>query len=154
MNAAAAGRFRVNHPSTSKGQSCAMIRRALVALSLAIAFAAPPAAFAEGKGKQAKQPYLQLETVAASVMRPNGRHGVLTVEVGLDASDPALRDRLDLYQPMLRSAYVSALQPYALGIVPGAAPNADYIELTLQKETDRVLGRTGARVLLGSILIN
>ncbi len=131
-----------------------MFHRKALTVLFALAVGASPAAHAEGKGKQAKQPYLQLQTIAASVNRPGGRHGVLTVEVGLDASDPALRDRLDLYQPMLRSAYVAAIQPYALGIVPGAPPNADYLAATLQHETDRVLGRSGARLLLGSILIN
>ena len=129
-----------------------MSRCALAALLLALALTSPVAA--EGKGKQAKQPYLQMPTVAMSVMRAGGRHGVLTVEVGLDASDPALRDKLDLYQPMLRSAYVAALQPYALGLSPGAPPNADYIAMSLQHETDRILGRQGARLLVGSILIN
>ena len=131
-----------------------MFQRAIPILLIVLAFAAPPSVQAEGKGKQAKQPYLQLDTIAASVVKPNGRHGVLTVEVGLDASDPGLRDRLELYQPMLRSAYVSALQPYALGIAPGAPPNADYIASVLQRETDRVLGQHGARLLVGSILIN
>ncbi len=144
----------VNHLSTLNTQSWVMFRRPLSCMLIALALTASPAAHAEGKGKQAKQPYLQLDTIAASVMRPSGRHGVLTVEVGLDASDPKLRDRLELYQPMLRSAYVSAIQPYALGIPPGAPPNADYIASVLQRETDRVLGQSGARVLVGSILIN
>ncbi len=68
--------------------------------------------------------------------------------------DPGLRSRIELYQPLLSSAFVSALQPYALGLSPGQPPNADYISLTLQRETDRVLRRKGARLLLGSILLN
>jgi hypothetical protein len=144
----------VNHLSTSNTQTWIMFPRRTQLVALALALSLPAAVHAEDKGKQAKQPYLQLDTIAASVVRPNGRHGVLTVEVGLDAGDPALRDKLELYQPMLRSAYVSALQPYALGISPGAPPNADYIAAVLQRETDRVLGRRGARLLVGSILIN
>jgi len=65
-----------------------------------------------------------------------------------------LRDKVDLYVPLLRSAFVSVLQPYALSLSPGAPPNADYIAMTLQRETDRVLGRRGARLLIGSILVN
>ena len=130
-----------------------MPRRALALLFVAFVLASAASA-AEGKGKQAKQPYLQLPTIAMSITRPSGRHGVLTVEVGLDTADPALRDKLELYQPLLRSAYVAALQPYALGLSPGAPPNADYIAMSLQHETDRVLGRRDARLLVGSILIN
>ncbi len=128
------------------------MRGALICSLLVLALAAPSLAAAEEK--KAKQSYLQLPTLAATVNQPGGRRGVMTVEVGLDAPDAALRDRLDLYQPILRSAYVSVLQPYALGLTPGSPPNADYIAMTLQRETDRVLGRRGARLLLGTILVN
>jgi hypothetical protein len=134
------------------------VRRRLILFALAAAALLPaPATMAqegEGGGKKKKQPYLQLKTVAVSIVRASGRRGVLTVEVGLDVSDPGLRDQVDLYLPRLYSAYVTALQPYALGLQPGQPPNADFIALTLQRETDRTLGRRGARLLLGSILLN
>ena len=126
----------------------------LALLSMVAPIGASWGAHAEGHSKKAKPTYLPLETLSATVRNFNGHRGVLTVEVGLDAPDPALRDRLELYQPLLRSAFVSALQPYALSLSPGAPPNADYISLTLQRETDRVLGGRGAKLLLGSILIN
>jgi hypothetical protein len=128
------------------------MRRLLTCAVLIAALAGPHAA--AGAEKKAKEPYVQLQTLAVSTLRDDGRRGVLTVEVGLDAPDAGLRDRIDLYTPLLRSAYISALQPYGLGLAPGALPSADFIEITLQRETDRVLGRRGARVLLGSILIN
>ena len=56
--------------------------------------------------------------------------------------------------PRLNAAYVAALQPYALGLSPGQPPNADYVSMVLQRATDQVLGRRGAKVLLGSILAN
>ncbi len=112
---------------------------------VALALCGPPAVHAEGDAKKAKTPYIQLETVAVSTMRATGHRGVLTVEVGIDATDAALRNRVDLVQPLLRSAYVSALQTYALGITPGGPPNADYIAMSLQRETDKVLGHKGAR---------
>ncbi len=130
--------------------------RAVVTACLALALAAPAVARAgEGEGgKKQKPSYQELSTLSATVNRPGGRRGVLTVEVGVDAPDPALRDRVELSQPLLRDAYVSALQPYALGLAPGSPPSADYIAMTLQRETDRVLGRRGARVLLGTVLVN
>ncbi len=133
------------------------MRRRLISLALLAALALPGASLSSAalaEEKKAKQPYLQLETLAASVNKGGGRHGVITVEVGIDAREAGLRDKLDLYVPLLRSAYVSVLQPYALGLPPGAPPNADYIAMALQRETDRVLGRKGARLLLGSILVN
>ncbi len=130
-------------------------RRCLLLLVLAALSAAAPLAARAGEGGgKAKDPYVRLQAVAVSTIHTSGRHGVMTVEVGIDAKDPGLRNKVDLYTPILRSAYVSALQPYALGLPPGSPPNADYISMTLQRETDRVLGRPGARLLLGSILIN
>ena len=143
-----------NTPSTELFHNERM-SRVLICTLCALAMAAPFAAHAEGGGdKKTKQPYIQLQTVAVSVIRPAGRRGVLTVEVGVDAPDPALRDKVDLYVPLLRSAFVSVLQPYALSLSPGSPPNADYIAMSLQRETDRVLGRRGARLLIGSILVN
>ncbi len=129
-----------------------MLRPVLIACFV-LAAAAPLAAHAEG-GKKAQPPYLQLKTLAATVNKSGGRRGVLTVELGLDTPDPVLRDKVELVQPILRDAYVTALQPYALSLGPSQPPNADYIALSLQRETDRVLGRRGAKLLLGSILIN
>jgi hypothetical protein len=131
-----------------------MRRRPILWSLLCLTLCAPSLGFAEDKGKKAKTPYLELQTVAVSIMRPTGQRGIMTVEVGLEAPQAALRDRLDLYLPLLHSAYVSALQPYAYGLAPGALPSADYIGYALQRETDRVLGQSGARVLLGSILVN
>jgi hypothetical protein len=129
------------------------MRRLLTCLIVAQAVLSCGAARAETIAS-GKQSYVQLQTLALSTVRATGRRGVLTVEVGVDARDPALRDKVDLYTPLLRSAYISALQPYGLGLPPDRLPSADYISLTLQRETDRVLGRRGAKVLLGSILVN
>ena len=124
----------------------------ILALAVGLALCAP-ASVRAGEAKKAKSPYIQLETLAAGSVRINGRRGVLTVEVGLYAENAAVRDKIDLYIPVLRSAYVSALQPYALSVPPGSPPSPDYIGMTLQRETDKVLGR-GAKVLLGTILMN
>ena len=130
------------------------MRRRLILTVLALALAAPAAVRAEGHDKKAKQSYMQIDSLAVSVLRASGRRGVLTVEVGIDEQNPALRDKLDLYVPPLRSAFIAALQPYALGLAPGAPPSADYIAMTLQRETDKVLGRRGAKLLIGSVLVN
>ena len=132
-----------------------MHRRLFLAVLATCSLAGPLSVRAEEEGgAKTKQPYLSLPAVAVSVLRPDHRRGVLTVEVGVDVRDPRLRDRIELYQPLLNSAYVSALQPYGVGLGPGELPNADYISLTFQRETDRVLGRKGAKLLLGSILMH
>ncbi len=132
-----------------------MRRRLLIAALAATTLLAPALGLAqEGGGPKAKPPYLPLKSVTVSISRGDGRHGVLTVEVGVDIPNPALRDKAELYTPLLGSAFVSALQPYALGLSPGQPPSADYISMVLQRATDQVLGRRGAKLLLGSILLN
>ena len=88
-------------------------------------------------------------------MLASGRRGGLTVETGVDVpGNGALRARAEASQPRLQAAYLLVLQAYASGLGPGAAPDADYIARSLQRETDKVLGQPGARLLLGTILAN
>lgn len=98
--------------------------------------------------------YIQFQTLTATVFRSDGRRGVLTVEAGVDVSDAGLRARVDISQPRLRAAYAQLLRTYAGGLAPGSPPDADYLARALQAQTDQVLGRPGARLLIGTILIN
>jgi hypothetical protein len=137
-------------------------RRKLCALFLALpaAAAAPLAALAAPDPSQNQRKkgggvsYIAFPTLTATIFRADGQRGVLTVEAGVDIADPTLRARANLSVPRLRAAYVQMLQTYAAGLAPGAPPDADYIARSLQAQTDRVLGRRGAKLLLGSILIN
>lgn len=92
--------------------------------------------------------------VSGTSNKPGGRRGVMTVECGVDVPDASLRARAEASLPRLRAAYVQAVQIYAAGLSPGALPNTDFLSLTLQRQTDQVLGRPGAKVLLGAVLIN
>jgi hypothetical protein len=56
--------------------------------------------------------------------------------------------------PLLRDAYLRWLTVYAASLAPMAAPNPDAIEAELQRETDHVLGRPGARFILGTVMVN
>ncbi|MDR3510284.1 MAG: hypothetical protein P4L73_01500 [Caulobacteraceae bacterium] len=136
-----------------------LARRKLCALILALPVTAGPAAgFAEAASEPKKKgggiSYIQFQTLTATIFRATGQRGVLTVEAGIDVPDPALRARASLSVPRLRAAYIQVLESYAGGLPPGAPPDADYISRALQAQTDRVLGRPGAGLLLGSMLIN
>ena len=109
---------------------------------------------AEERKKGGGETFIQLQTLTATVIRADGRRGVMTVEAGVDVPDDALRDRADQSTPRLRAAYAQVLQIYASGLPGGAVPNADYLARELQRHTDVVLGRPGARLLLGTILVN
>ena len=135
-----------------------MHRRALLA-AFALAALAPLSAHASGgekadKKKGGGETYLQIEPVSATTSPTGGRRGILTVETGVDIPDAALRDYAEKNLPRLRAAYVQVVQIYAGGLPPRTPPSPDFLSIELQRETDRVLGRKGARLLLGAILIN
>jgi hypothetical protein len=131
-----------------------MRRRTLLALA-ACAAALPAAARAgEEPKKAADDSYVQINTLTAYTVRSNGRRGVMSVDCGLDIPDAGLRERANLVLPRLRAAYVQTVQIYAGGLPPGLPPNPDFLARNLQRDTDEVLGRKGARVLIGAVLVN
>lgn len=129
-----------------------MKRHALLALfALAVAL---PATAADEKKKAGGETYIQINTLTGATNKGGGRRGVLTVECGLDIQDKALRERANLSLPRLRAAYVQMIQTYAAGLTPGAPPSVDFIGQALQRQTDTILGRPGAHMLMGAILVN
>lgn len=134
------------------------LRRAVLPLLLVgslmggLAVAAPPAAPERRKGGGVS--FTPFPTLTATVAKPGGRRGVLAVEAGIDAPDAAVRARAALMEPVLRDAYVQFLTHYAASLAPQQLPDAEVIGAGLQQATDRVLGRKGAVLLMGSILIN
>jgi hypothetical protein len=129
-----------------------MDRRLFLGLA---ALAIPAAALAsEEKKKSGGGSYVPMQTLLGTTIRSSGGRGVLSVDCGLDVPDPALRTRAEQSVPRLRAAYVQTIQAYAAGLASGALPAADYIAQQLQRQTDAILGRPGARVLLGAIIVN
>ena len=130
-----------------------MNRRGLIVAALLLA--APGIGLAAEQRKKGGGPsFIELTTLTATVTRANGTRGVMTVEVGVDVPDGGLHARAAQSVPLLQAAYAEVLRIYAAGLPPGAPPNADYLELSLQRQTDQTLGRPGARLLLGTILVN
>jgi hypothetical protein len=132
-----------------------MRRRTFLALAASVA-ALPAAARAgeEPKTPAGGETYVQVNTLTAYTIRANGRRGVMTVDCGLDVPDAALRARANLALPRLRAAYVRTVQVYAGGLPPGMPPSPDFLARNLQRATDEILGRKGARVLMGAVLVN
>jgi hypothetical protein len=135
------------------------IRLSSVVLAAVLAgapLAAPTAAFAGHGGEEKKAPptYFALDPINAVVLRRDGRRGVMTVETGIEAKDPKLMERAQASTPRLRAAFAQVLMVYAAGLRGGAPPDMDYVSRELQKACDQVLGKTGAKVLLGSALLS
>ncbi len=124
-------------------------RRALLA-GLAAAAAWPAAAAAEEK-KGGGESYMRLPTLTATLVRGGGR-SVCTAEAGVDTPDPVLRARVALLKPRLQDAYNTVLAGFAASLSPGEPPNLEVLTARLQAATDRVVGRPGARFLIGTVL--
>jgi len=130
-----------------------MMRRLLVSL-LALAVVAPSAKAADDKKTPSASTYVAFKALTGAVKKPNGRRGVMSVECGLDVPDAGLRARAEASQPRLRAAYLQTVLAYASGLPYGAPPNTDFLARTMQRQTDQILGKPGARLLLGSVLIH
>src|SRR5688572_18868538 len=128
-----------------------MDRRRLLALAGLAALLPASALAAEDKKKSGGGSYVPMQTLLGTTIRASGGRGVLSVDCGLDVPDPALRARAEQSAPRLRAAYGQTIRAYAAGLASGALPSADYIAAQLQRQTDVILGRAGARVLLGAI---
>jgi len=134
-----------------------MDRRALIGLAaLGSALAAAEAAKASGKSSGGGAPanaYIPLPTATATILRRDGRRGVMTVEVGVDVVDEALRTRADQSRPRLSAAYNEVVRLAGERILPGAPPDVEWLSRALQAATDRVLGKAGAKLLLGTVMV-
>jgi flagellar basal body-associated protein FliL len=97
--------------------------------------------------------YLRLSTITANVIRPGGRRGVMTVETGIDTADAALRTRVAQSAPRLRAAYAAVVQQAAAALLPGAPPDVERLVAQLQAATNATMGRAGARLLIGTVMV-
>jgi hypothetical protein len=108
----------------------------------------------EEKKKGGGKGYTQFPMISVFTQANATHHGTLSIDMGLYTDDPKLQAQIKAYMPRLQDAYLSRLQTYANGLNPRSLADPDYISLQLQQATDRVLGRGGVKVLLGSILLN
>ena len=130
-----------------------MDRRHLIGLTLSgLAWASAAQASPEKSGG-GKGGYLSLPTATATVLRRDGRRGVMTVETGLDIADGALMERARLSQPRLSAAYNEVVRIAAERLLPDAPPNVEWLVVALQHATDAILGRPGAKLLLGTVMV-
>jgi hypothetical protein len=135
-----------------------MRRRDLIAiLALAVPGFAPDLAGAaedKKKKKSGGEDYLPIDAITGTTNKGGGRRGVLSVDCGLQIEDPKLRDYADKSMPRLRAAYVQTIQVYAAGMPSGSEPNIDFIVQALQRQTDLILKRPGAKLLIGAVVAN
>ena len=98
--------------------------------------------------------YIPINPITGTTNKAGGRRGVLSVDCGLQVDDPKLREYAELSLPRLRAAYEQVIQIYASGLPSGSEPNTEFIVQALQRQTDLILKRPGARLLIGAVLVN
>jgi hypothetical protein len=130
---------------------CSAVLLAAVTLAATIGPGRPAAA---AETKKDKGSFVTIDTLTATVLAANGRRQTMTVQSGVDVGDDKLRAYAVQVTPRLRDAFAQELQLYAGGMASGAPPDADYVARRLQAATDRVLGKPGARFLIGGIMVN
>jgi hypothetical protein len=130
-----------------------MRRRDLLPLIL-LATALPLPASADEKKKKISggENYLPIEAINGATNQARGRRGVLSVDCGLQIEDAKLRSYAEMSMPRLRAAYVQVIQIYAAGLPSGSEPNVEFIVQALQRQTDLILKRPGARLLVGAVV--
>lgn len=119
--------------------------------------AAPPAmAKSESKseGVESSLTLVELEALTVNIFRSNYGRGKVEVIMGLDVPNANLRERVVESMPRLRAAYVQTLTGMMYDLPPRTPPNIDALAAALQRSTDKVIGRPGAKVLLGSVVVN
>jgi hypothetical protein len=134
-----------------------MRRRALLVLIALAGSPLVPAAARAGEDKKKKSGganYIPINPITGTTNKAGGRRGVLSVDCGLEVEDGKLREYAQLSLPRLRAAYEQVVQIYAAGLPSGSEPNADYLARALQRQTDLILKRPGARFLIGAVLVS
>jgi hypothetical protein len=138
-----------------------MLRRRLLTLialaPLAVPVTAPLTAWAsedKAKKKSGGENYIPINPITGTTNKAGGRRGVLSVDCGLEIEDAKLRAYADQSLPRLRAAYVQVIQVYAAGLPSGTEPNIDFIVQALQRQTDLILKRPGAKFLVGAVVVN
>lgn len=130
-----------------------MDRRALLMFML-LASVAPKSALASPKGEaKSGGGEMPMPLATATVLRTHGRRGVMSVESTLVFTDGALLEHAKLSRPRLNAAFNEAVRGEAAHLLAGALPDVESLTRALQRAADRVLGRTGARVMLGTVMV-
>lgn len=128
-----------------------MDRRTLFGLAAAASAIAAPVRASEDAG--GGDSYTRLPTLTANVAGAGPRRAVMTVEAGVDCPEAGLRVRVTQSIPRLRAAYAAVLQRIANETLAGAPPDVERLVAQLQLATDAVVGRRGARLLIGTVMV-
>lgn len=129
---------------------------ALPAIVATLSAASPAMAKSEDKDTSIESvtTFIEMEALTVNIFRSNYNRGKVEIIINLDIPDQNVRTRAAETMPRLRAAYVQVLTSLLYDLPPRTPPNIEELDAALQRTTDKVLGRRGAKVLLGSVVIN
>ena len=143
----------MNGFETPAGHKGRMNRRTALALT-PLLLAAGPVRAAADPDPAPTDSYAPVPTLTATLPRTGGaRPGMMSVECGIDAPDPAVRARADQSAPRLRAALAQVVQRHAATLRPQQPPDIERLLPDLQAAVNAVMGRPGARLLIGTVMV-
>ncbi|MBU6298024.1 MAG: hypothetical protein KGJ79_00945 [Alphaproteobacteria bacterium] len=133
-----------------------MRRSAILAFFVAFSLALPASAASDKKSpvhKITQSPsYVMIDPIYTTIMDGDKIVGLLMIGIGLDIPNANLRAQADHAMPVLRDVYVRNLMEFtATSVRPWRQPDVTAIADRLQRVTDRILRRKGARILLAQV---
>ena len=123
----------------------------------AIPMSATPA-LASGHGgeeeKAPESPYIQLDDLNVTIFEDRRARGIMTVALSLEVTEVDKHGEVTARQPLLQNAYFQAMTRYAGMQTDIDKPlNIPQISAMLQRQTDKVLGGSFAKVLVSAAAI-
>lgn len=98
--------------------------------------------------------YVMVDPITSTIMNSRRARGLLMVEIGLDVPDAALRAEVEANMRRLQDAYLRSLAAYTVsGLRASDLPDVDAIAARLQRVTDFVMKRPGAKLLLMQVAV-
>ena len=98
--------------------------------------------------------WVSVDPMTVLIVQDDMLRGKVSVAFGMDVLDPALRGKAELLMPRLQDAWLMGLNHYAATYLrPQRPANIDDFSRELQSTADKVLGKPGAKVLMGSVII-
>jgi flagellar basal body-associated protein FliL len=116
----------------------------------------------ESKGKAPKKArpmtslksWVMVDPFTVSIIQDGRVRGRFIVTFGMDVPDDTLREAAEEMMPRLRDTWLMDLNLYAATTLrPKRAADVSGVSGLLQSDADRVLGKTGSKVLMGQATV-
>lgn len=99
--------------------------------------------------------WVMVDPFSVTVVQEDRIRGKVSLSFGMDVPDAQLREKAELLMPRLQDAWLSQMNLYAATTIrPGKPANIVDVSNILQSAADRVLGKTGSKILIASVIVD